>query len=83
MTTTPSAPDPRKVDFNKLTLNLSKVVEQSQRVLQEYLKRQERGGQPPFMDPAIIGKSFQELFQQLLKNTRQPGVSHLVELQSR
>ncbi|MCB1771154.1 MAG: class I poly(R)-hydroxyalkanoic acid synthase, partial [Candidatus Competibacteraceae bacterium] len=68
MTTTPSAPDPRKVDFNKLTLNLSKVVEQSQRVLQEYLKRQERGGQPPFMDPAIIGKSFQELFQQLLKN---------------
>ncbi len=68
MATTPSAPDLKNVDFNQLALNLSKVVEQSQRVLQEYLKRQQQGDSPPLIDPAIIGKSFQDLFQQLLKN---------------
>lgn len=67
MATAPSAPDLKNVDFNQLTLNLSKVVEQSQRVLQEYLKRQQQGDPLPLIDPAIIGKSFQDLFQQLLK----------------
>ncbi|HRX72364.1 MAG: class I poly(R)-hydroxyalkanoic acid synthase [Candidatus Competibacteraceae bacterium] len=65
---TSSAPDLKNVDFNKLAQNLSKVVEQSQRLLQDYLKRQQQGGSLPLIDPAIIGKSFQELFQQLLKN---------------
>ena len=68
MATAPSAPDLKNINFNQLTLNLSKVVEQSQRVLQEYLKRQQQGDPLPLIDPAIIGKSFQDLFQQLLKN---------------
>ena len=68
MATTPFAPDLKNVDFNQLALNLSKVVEQSQRVLQEHLKRQQQGDPLPLIDPAIIGKSFQDLFQQLLKN---------------
>jgi polyhydroxyalkanoate synthase len=37
-------------------------------VLQEYLKRKERGDQLTLIDPAIIGKSFQDLFQNLLKD---------------
>jgi hypothetical protein len=42
------APDRKNVDLNQLALNLSKVVEQSQRVLQEYLKRQQqRSDQKP------------------------------------
>jgi polyhydroxyalkanoate synthase len=65
------APDRKNVDLNQLALNLSKVVEQSQRVLQEYLKQQQRSEQKPLIDPAIIGKSFQDLFQQLLKNPDQ------------
>jgi len=68
MAAAPSTPDLKNVDFNQLAQNLSKVVEQSQRVLQEYLKQQQRGEQKPLIDPAIIGKSFQDLFQQLLKN---------------
>jgi len=69
---TPSpAPDRKNVDLNQLALNLSKVVEQSQRVLQEYLKQQQHSEQKPLIDPAIIGKSFQDLFQQLLKNPDQ------------
>lgn len=36
--------------------------------MQEYLKRQERNDQIPLIDPTIIGKSFQEFFDQLLKN---------------
>ncbi|CDH43160.1 PHA/PHB synthase family protein [Candidatus Contendibacter odensensis] len=66
--TAPSTPDLKTADPNKLAQNLSKIIEQSQRVLQEYLKRQERGDQISLIDPAIIGKSFQELFQQLLKD---------------
>jgi polyhydroxyalkanoate synthase len=68
MAAAPSTPDLKNVDFNQLALNLSKVVEQSQRVLQEYLKRQQQGDQLPLIDPAIISQSFQDLFQQLLKN---------------
>ncbi|HRF44846.1 MAG TPA: class I poly(R)-hydroxyalkanoic acid synthase, partial [Candidatus Competibacteraceae bacterium] len=63
-----SAPDSKNADFNKLAQNFSKIIEQSQRVLQEFLKRQEGGDQLPIMDPAIISKSFQELFDKLLKN---------------
>ncbi len=55
-------------DLNKLAQNFSKIIEQSQRVLQEYLKRQERGDSMSLIDPAIIGKSFQELFEKLLKD---------------
>lgn len=66
--TAPSTPAAKPTDFNKLAQNLSKIIEQSQRVLQEYLKRQERGDQLPLIDPSLIGKSFQELFQQLLKD---------------
>jgi len=66
--TTPSTPNLKTADPNKLAQNLSKIIEQSQRVLQEYLKRQERGDQISLIDPAIVGKSFQELFQQLLKD---------------
>ena len=61
--TTPSAPD-----LNLLTQNLSKVIEQSQRVLQVYLKRQQSGDTLPLIDPGLISKSFQELLEQLLKN---------------
>ncbi len=63
-----SAPDAKTADFNKLAQNFSKIIEQSQRVLQEYLKRQERNDQIPLLDPAIISKSFQEFFDKLLKN---------------
>lgn len=66
-----SAPDSKNTDFNKLAQNFSKIIEQSQRVLQEFLKRQEGGDQLPIMDPAIISKSFQELFDKLLKNPDQ------------
>ncbi|MDG4562458.1 MAG: class I poly(R)-hydroxyalkanoic acid synthase [Candidatus Competibacter sp.] len=72
--TTPTAspsPDSKKPDYNKLAQNFSKIIEQSQRVLQEFLKRQESGDQLPIMDPAIISKSFQELFDKLLKNPEQ------------
>nr|HQC72426.1 class I poly(R)-hydroxyalkanoic acid synthase [Candidatus Competibacteraceae bacterium] len=61
--TTPSAPD-----LNLLTQNLSKVIEQSQRVLQAYLKRQQNGDPLPLIDPGLISKSFQQLLEQLLKN---------------
>jgi len=61
-------PDAKTADLNKLTLNFSKIIEQSQRVLQEHLKRQERGDPVSLIDPAIIGKSFQELFEKLLKD---------------
>ena len=54
--TTPSAPD-----LNLLTQNLSKVIEQSQRVLQAYLKRQQNGDPLPLIDPGLISKSFQQL----------------------
>ena len=68
-TTKASAPDAKTAaDLNKLAQNFSKIIEQSQRVLQEYLKRQERNDQIPLLDPAIIGKSFQEFFDKLLKN---------------
>jgi len=66
--TAPSAPEIKTADLNKLAQNLSKIIEQSQRVLQEYLKRKERGDQLTLIDPAIIGKSFQDLFQNLLKD---------------
>jgi polyhydroxyalkanoate synthase len=66
--TAPTTPEVKTADLNKLAQNLSKIIEQSQRVLQEYLKRQERNDQIPLLDPAIIGKSFQELFQNLLKD---------------
>ena len=66
--TTKSAPDAKAADLNKLAQNFSKIIEQSQRVLQEYLKRQERGDQMSLVDPAAVGKSFQELFDNLLKN---------------
>jgi polyhydroxyalkanoate synthase subunit PhaC len=66
--TTKSTPDAKAADLNKLAQNFSKIIEQSQRVLQEYLKRQERGDQLPLLDPAIVGKSFQEFFDKLLKN---------------
>ena len=69
--TTTSTPDAKSTDFNKLAQNLSKIVEQSQRVLQEYLKRQEHGDPLPFVDPVLIGKSFQDLFQHLLKDPDQ------------
>ncbi|MER2603141.1 MAG: class I poly(R)-hydroxyalkanoic acid synthase [Candidatus Competibacter phosphatis] len=72
--TTPTAspsPDSKKPDYNKLAQNFSKIIEQSQRVLQEFLKRQKSGDQLPIMDPAIISKSFQELFDKLLKNPEQ------------
>ncbi|MFO1421762.1 MAG: hypothetical protein U1F59_12665 [Candidatus Competibacteraceae bacterium] len=39
------SPDAKAVDFNKLAQNFSKIIEQSQRVLQEHLKRQERNDQ--------------------------------------
>ena len=68
MTQPTPAPDAQTTDFNKLAQNFSKIIEQSQRVLQEYLKRQERNDQIPLIDPTIIGKSFQEFFDQLLKN---------------
>ncbi|KAB2930552.1 MAG: class I poly(R)-hydroxyalkanoic acid synthase [Candidatus Contendobacter sp.] len=71
MTETTKAPTPdakTAADLNKLAQNFSKIVEQSQRVLQEYLKRQEHNDQIPLLDPAIIGKSFQEFFDKLLKN---------------
>ncbi len=68
MTQPTPAPDAQTTDFNKLAQNFSKIIEQSQRVLQEYLKRQERNDQIPLIDPTIIGKSFQEFFNQLLKN---------------
>ena len=61
-------PNPNTADLNKLAQNFSKIIEQSQRVLQEHLKRQERNDQIPLIDPAIIGKSFQEFFDKLLKN---------------
>ncbi|MDS4031311.1 MAG: class I poly(R)-hydroxyalkanoic acid synthase, partial [Candidatus Contendobacter sp.] len=68
-TTKASAPDAKTAaDLNKLAQNFSKIIEQSQRVLQEYLKRQERNDQIPLIDPAIIGKSFQEFFDSLLRN---------------
>ncbi len=67
-TTETSTPDSKTADLNKLAQNFSKIIEQSQRVLQEYLKRQERNDQIPLLDPAIIGKSFQELFEKLLKD---------------
>ncbi|TVR62639.1 MAG: class I poly(R)-hydroxyalkanoic acid synthase [Candidatus Competibacteraceae bacterium] len=66
--TKPTTPDAKAADLNKLAQNFSKIIEQSQRVLQEYLKRQERGDQLPLLDPAIVGKSFQEFFDKLLKN---------------
>ncbi len=66
--TVSSTPNLNTADPNKLAQNLSKIIEQSQRILQEYLKRQERGDQIALIDPNIIGKSFQELFQQLLKD---------------
>ena len=68
MTQSTPAPDAQTTDLNKLAQNFSKIIEQSQRVLQEYLKRQERNDQIPLIDPTIIGKSFQEFFDQLLKN---------------
>ena len=68
MTQPTPAPDAQTTDFNKLAQNFSKIIEQSQRVLQEYLKRQERNDQIPLIDPTIIGKSFQAFFNQLLKN---------------
>lgn len=68
MTQPTPAPDAQTTDLNKLAQNFSKIIEQSQRVLQEYLKRQERNDQIPLIDPTIIGKSFQEFFDQLLKN---------------
>ena len=71
MTETAKAPTPdakAAADLNKLAQNFSKIIEQSQRVLQEYLKRHEQGDQLPLIDPAIIGKSFQEFFDKLLKN---------------
>ena len=40
-TTKASAPDAKTAaDLNKLAQNFSKIIEQSQRVLQEFLKRQ-------------------------------------------
>ncbi len=66
-TTTPT-PDAKTADLNKLAQNFSKIIEQSQRVLQEFLKRQERGDPISLVDPAIIGKSFQELLEKLLKD---------------
>jgi len=61
-------PDTKTADLNKLAQNFSKIIEQSQRVLQEYLKRQERNDQIPLIDPAIIGKSFQDFFDKLSSN---------------
>jgi polyhydroxyalkanoate synthase len=61
-------PNPNTADLNKLAQSFSKIIEQSQRVLQEHLKRQERNDQIPMIDPAIIGKSFQEFFDKLLIN---------------
>jgi polyhydroxyalkanoate synthase len=66
--TASSTPNRNPADPNRLAQNLSKIIEQSQRILQEYLRQQERGDQISFIDPNIIGKSFQELFQRLLKD---------------
>ena len=66
--TTQPTPVTKTADLNKLAQNFSKIIEQSQRVLQEYLKRQERGDPISLIDPATIGKSFQELFEKLLKD---------------
>ena len=56
-------PDPEKVGET-----VSKIAEQSQRLLQEFVERQESDGAGEFqvLDPADIARSFQELMQKMM-----------------
>ena len=56
-------PDPEKVGET-----VSKIAEQSQRLLQEFVERQESDGAGEFqvLDPADMARSFQELMQKMM-----------------
>ena len=66
-----AAPNIKAADLNKFTENFSKIVEQSKQALQEFLKGRESGDHIPLMNPTVISKSFQQLFDQMLKNPEQ------------
>jgi polyhydroxyalkanoate synthase len=56
-------------DAEKVSETVSKIAEQSQRLLQEFVERQEAdggGGEFQVLDPADIARSFQELTQKMM-----------------
>lgn len=53
-------------DPHKLAENLPKIAETSQRLVQDYLKRQAEGDNFTVPDPRVVGKSFLELTQKMM-----------------
>ena len=56
-------------DAEKVSETVSKIAEQSQRLLQEFVERQEAdggGGEFQVLDPADMARSFQELTQKMM-----------------
>ena len=67
-TPTASPPDSKKPDYNKPATEFFQDHRTEPAGTTGIPQRQESGDQLPIMDPAIISKSFQELFDKLLKN---------------
>ena len=55
-------------DATKLAKNLAKVADQSQRLVQEYLKRQASGDHFTIPDKRVVAASFLELTQKMIAN---------------
>ncbi|MDX2312644.1 MAG: class I poly(R)-hydroxyalkanoic acid synthase [Gammaproteobacteria bacterium] len=61
--------EPKPPDAEKVSETVSKIAEQSQRLLQEFVERQEAdgdGGEFQVLDPADMVRSFQELTQKMM-----------------
>lgn len=59
----PKSPDPELV-----AATLQRVAEQSQRIVEDFVRRQSDAGGRPFqvLDPEVVGRSFGELYSQVL-----------------
>ena len=58
-------PDPEVV-----AETMNRIAERSQRIVQEFVKRQQEGDVPGFqvMDPVVVGRTFGELYAQMMRD---------------
>ena len=53
-------------DLNEFSLNMSKVAAQSQRLVADFLERQQHDAAPPEADPLNIGQAFMEMTAKMM-----------------
>ncbi len=65
---TPSPPELKMPDAAKLAENYASIAEQSQRLLQGYLKRQAKGDHFSIPDRGVVAKAFMELTNRMMQD---------------